>query len=236
MMVEGVKTKGVKRNHCSISAFSPPGKKVSQAFSHFLSLCSHFLDIMCIMFFSFVAWLWHVDLHNERSVCTDTFVLRHKNTMSDLVKGTRQNMQSAPYSTESSLLNKKQRSSDLQHIILTGLSVPITKRVSNIDPLFWFWVCLCVRVPDTAGAVGERGVGSMTSCIYLESGIWSLSDWDYNPFLSVPFTLAPIFEIMRQIYCHQASRSSPLLGIENAEGSNVVRKVLAYRHCFIDPF
>lgn len=125
------------------------------------------LDITCITFISFVTWLWHVALHNERSDCPDTVVLRYKNTMSDLEKGTRQNMQTAPDSTESSPLNKKQLSSDLQHIILTGLSVPITKRVSNIDSLFWFWVCLCVEVSDGAGAVRERGVGSVTSCIYL---------------------------------------------------------------------
>lgn len=151
----------------------PPGgkqktKKNSQAFFYFPSVCSHSLDIMCIMFFPLVAWLWHVVLHKERSVCTDTFVLRHKNTMSVLAEVTRQNMQSAPYSSESSLLNKKKkrRSSDLQHIILTGLSFPISKRVSNIDSLFWFWVCLCVWVSDAAGQ-WEKGVGSVTSCIYL---------------------------------------------------------------------
>lgn len=92
--------------------------------------------------------------------CIDTFILRHKNTMSDLWwREQDKTCSQLRIQVRVLCLRKKKQTkkkTDLQDVILTGLSVPISKRVTNIDSLFWFWVCLCVRVSDAAGAVGER--------------------------------------------------------------------------------
>lgn len=166
-------------------------------------------------------------LHNERSVSTDTFVLRHKNTMSDLTKGTRQNTQSAPDSSESSLLNLKKQQ---QHSVLQTCSTLSSQ------------VCLF----QSANVSVTLILGSDSGCVCaLESpvlrGLWDKEVWGlwHHGFIFKVVRGYEQIEITvhshlfashwpspadRQIYYHQASQSPPFLGIQDAESSSVFSK------------
>lgn len=175
---------------------------------YFTMLCSHFLNTMCIMFSPFVAWLWHLEPHNERLVCTDTFALRCRNTILEcLTWWKEQETENVPkYCIQLKgllLIKKVYFPSNLQCKILTGLSVSTNKRVNKHAFLFWVCSCMtvvCVSVKHTVwGKAMKPRYGKKEWSLWHHvlpfpthlHGTWASSDWDCHPFQLFPFTPAP---------------------------------------------
>lgn len=160
-------------------------------------------------------------LHNERSVSTDTFVLRHKNTMSDLAKGTRQNTQSAPDSSESSLLNlkKKKTCSTLssQVCLFQSANVSVTLILGSDSG------CVCASESPMLRGLWDKEVWGLWHHGFVFKVVrgYEQIEITVHSHLFASHWPSPAD---RQIYYHQASHSPPFLGIEDAESSSVFSK------------